>query len=362
MISRSSSYKRSSFIGRFFRLIISVVVLSALVLGITLGMKSLYGTNAETLAMSVKPLLAKIHINIDEKKIGQVAGKFVERMSQTDLGSGVSTSRDTVESDNRLVSGSNNKNEKLLFNVAVMSDIHEDTQNLEKALNLAKNKGLEKVFILGDITNYGDVVTLNKVKNVLDKSGLEYFVLPGDHDLAQSVSVSNFVQVFGSDNQVVKVGDYKFLLFDNSFNFTKIGAPQISWLQNNIIGADFILLSQPLYTKGLTPFFEKIYMGSTSTDPETQALKAQQEEVRDQGIALLNLIRTENNIKAIFAGEHLKSSELTDSVRDTLKHYVVGAVSSIVNEYPQNIIQTPRFSLLSVFEDRTYQVEDIMLN
>jgi hypothetical protein len=343
-------------------LIFSVVVLSALVLGITLGMKSLYGTNPEAIAMSAKPWLARFHINIDEKKIGQVAGKFVERVSQTDLGSGASTSRNVGITDKGIVPGSTSKADTLLFNVAVMSDIHEDTQNLEKALNLAKNKGVKKVFILGDITNYGDVINLNKVKSVLDKSGLEYFVLPGDHDLAQSVSTANFTKVFGIENQVVTVEGFKFLLFDNSFNFTKIGVPQISWLQNNIIGTDFVLLAQPLYTKELTPFFEKIYMGSSSTDPETEALKLKQEEVRDQGVSLLNLIRSENNVKAIFAGEHHKSSKLVDSNRSSLEHYVVGAVSSTINEYPQNIIQTPRFSLLSVFKDRTYQVEDIMLN
>jgi hypothetical protein len=339
-----------------------VVVLSALVLGITLSVKNLYGIDAQTLAMKTKPLLAKLHINIDEKMVGDVAGKFVERISQTDLGSGVSTSRYTEESDKGSVSGFNNKNEKLLFNVAIMSDIHEDTQNLDKALNLAKNKGVETVFVLGDITNYGDLAALNKVKNVLEKSGFEYFVLPGDHDLAQSVNTLNFNQVFGSDNQVVQIKDHKFLLFNNSYNFTKIGVSQISWLENNIVGADFVLLSQPLYTKGLTPFFENIYMGSSSTEPESADLKSGQEEVRDQGAAILSLIRSENNVKAIFAGEHHKSSKLADSNRSSLEHYVIGAVSNTVNEYPQNIIQTPRFSLLSVFVDRTYQVEDVVLN
>jgi predicted phosphodiesterase len=339
-----------------------VVVLSALVLGITLGVKNLYGTDAQTMAMKIKPLLAILHINIDEKKIGDVAGKFVERISQTDLGSGVSTSRDVGVSDNVLGSGSNNNNENLLFKVVIMSDIHEDVQNLDKAVSLIKSRGIETVFILGDTTNYGDTTALNKVKNVLENSGLDYYVLPGDHDLAQSVNVANFNQVFGQDNQVIQIKDHKFLLFNNSYNFTKIGTSQISWLENNIIGADFVLLSQPLYTKGLTTFFENIYMGSSSIEPGSEDLKSKQEEVRDQGIAILSLIRSENNVKAVFAGEHHKSSKLTDSNRNSLEHYVVGAISNTVNEYPQNIIQTPRFSLLSVFKDRTYQVNDIVLN
>jgi hypothetical protein len=103
-------------------------------------------------------------------------------------------------------------------------------------------------------------------------------------------------------------------------------------------------------------------MGSSSTEPASEELMSKQETVRDQGTAILALIRSENNVKAIFAGEHHKSSELTDPSRSSLKHYVVGAVSNTVNDYPQNIIQTSRFSLLSVFEDRTYQVDDVVLN
>jgi len=45
-------------------------------------------------------------------------------------------------------------------------------------------------------------------------------------------------------------------------------------------------------------------------------------------------------------------------MRSTLEHYVVGAVTDTVNEYPQNIIQTPRFSVLNLYEDGSYKVEE----
>lgn len=359
MTGKYSSYRKPSMLGRFFRLVFSVVVLSSLVLGITLGIKSLSNTDAETLVLMTKPLLAKLHINVDEKKVGDVAGKFVERISETNLGSGVSTSRVGSGTDSDVLAGSN---KELLFHVAIMSDVHEDTQNLEKALKMAKSEGVGTVFLLGDATNYGDVVTLQKVKNVLDNSGLYYYVLPGDHDIAQTSSVANFKQVFGPDDQVVTVGGYKFLLLNNSYNFTKITPDQIVWLENNTAGADFMLLAQPLYTTGLTAFFEKIYMGSSSTEVEEQSKILAQGDVRDQGISILNLIRSEAKIKAVFAGEHHKSSKLVDATRASLSHYIVGAISNTVNEYPQSIIQTPRFSVLSVFKDQTYQVDDVVLN
>lgn len=354
-----AGYKKPSLIGRFFRLIFAVVVLSALVLGVTLGVKSIYSADINNIALRAKNLLAVVHINVDEEKVGEVAGKFVERVSQTNLGSGASTSRYVEDSANTDVSSSN---KKVLFNVAILSDVHEDLVNLEKALNLAGDRGVGTLFLIGDITNFGDLPALEKVKNVLDKSGVRYFVIPGDHDLAQSVSTDNFTQVFGPDNRVVDIYGYKFLLFDNSYNYTPISADKISWLQNNIDTTDFVFLSQPLYTTGLTPFFENIYMGSSSTDPETEDLKTKQEIVRDQGQSILSLIRSQSNIKAVFAGEHHKSSKTVDAKRSSLEHYIVGAVSSTVNDYPQSIIQAPRFSLLTIYEDKTYQVEDIVLD
>jgi len=354
-----SGYKKPSSFGRFVRFIFAAVILSALVLGIAYGVKFIYKSDINSLALQTKNLLAKFNINVDEKKVGEVAGKFVERVSQTNLGSGVSISRDTGSNDNTAVSG---YNKKVLLKMAVLADVHEDLQNLEKALKIAGDKGVKYVVVVGDITNYGDVAALEKVKNVLEKSGAKYFILPGDHDLAQSVSVDNFKQVFGADYNVEDLYGVKFLLLDNSFNYSVLPAQEISWLQQNIDKTDFVFMSQPLYTSGLSSFFEKIYMGSTTTAPETEELKQKQEAVKDQGVLILNLIRSQSSVKAVFSGEHHKSSKQTDPNRTSLEHYVVGAVSSTVNDYPQSIIQTPRFSLLTIYEDKTYQVEDVVID
>jgi hypothetical protein len=55
MTGKYSSYRKPTMIGRFFRLIFAVVVLSSLVLGITLGIKRLSSTDADTLVLLTKP-------------------------------------------------------------------------------------------------------------------------------------------------------------------------------------------------------------------------------------------------------------------------------------------------------------------
>jgi len=357
----ASSSKKTSMMDRSFRFVFSVVVLSALVLGVTLGVREVSTADPVQIAYKLKPLLAQLHIQVDEKQIGDVAGKFVERISQTNLGSGVTTSRLDTNSASSDVSGVTQSKSKELFKVAILSDIHQDLPNLEKALVLVKSSGVNTVFLLGDLTNFGDIATLSKVKDVLDKSGLTYFALPGDHDIAQSVSAKNFVNVFGKDYFSTTIQGYKFVALDNSFNYTPVTPIQVTWFDENARNASFILLSQPLYTTGLSALFEKIYMGSSVTDPQTQDLVTKQEAVRDQGTLILNMIRGDTVIKAVIAGEHHKSSQVIDSQRKNLMHFVVGAVSDSVNDYPQNLIQTPRFSIMTVFEDGTYKVEDVTL-
>ncbi|GIW69777.1 MAG: hypothetical protein KatS3mg101_0524 [Patescibacteria group bacterium] len=342
---------------RFVRSVLSVIVLAALVLGVTLGAKELYSLDSAKFGRLVSSLLSKVHINVSEEQVGSVAGKFAERISQTNLGSGVSTIRSEDESDRNVYA-----TKDVLVKLAVLSDIHDDLINLEKALDEVRARGIEYAFVLGDLTGYGDVASLRKVKDVLDASGLVYYALPGDHDLAQSLDTSNFNDVFGKEYGKIKIAGYNFIYFNNSANFTKISPAAISWLENEISDADFILLSQPLYTKGLTAPFDKIYMGSTNGELKDESLADEQEAVLTQGQLLLSLIRRNPSLKAVVAGDHHKSSFLQDAERTSLMHYVVGAVTSTLNEYPQSALQTSRFSVLSIFQDGSYKIEDVVLD
>jgi hypothetical protein len=86
-----------------------------------------------------------------------------------------------------------------------------------------------------------------------------------------------------------------------------------------------------------------------------------QARVLEQRNELLAMIRS-SNVLAVIAGDHHKSSEISDSERASLTHHVVGAITGVVNEYPQSVIQDPRFSILTVYDDRSFQLEDIILD
>ena len=346
---------------RFVRSLIAITILSSLILGITLIVKETESLTPEKVAKVTTPILAKLRIKVSEEEVSRFADSMVQRLSSTNLSSGNPSGEGVIEGDSTAIFASNN-NEKEIFSIAILADIQQDFINLEKALNLVEQKNYSKIFILGDITDYGDIEALTTVKESIDIFEHEYYTIPGDHDIAESLDSSNFISVFGDNHYLVEILDYKFLLLDNSANYTAVEPDLISWLEESIKGVDFILLSQPLYTEGLNKPFESIYMGSTQIEPTSEDLKEKQEIVRDQGKSILELIRNEKSVKAIFAGDHHKSSELKDPVRDSLTHYTVGAVSSTVREYPQSLIQTSRFSKLRVFEDGSYEVLDIILD
>ena len=68
-----------------------------------------------------------------------------------------------------------------------------------------------------------------------------------------------------------------------------------------------------------------------------------------------------SKVKAVIAGDHHGSSTSSDPEKSDLKHIVVGALTKtragdgVVN------LQTPRFSLLEVYNDDSFEVEEIVL-
>jgi len=356
--------KRKSFFFRILRFVVSVVVISALLLGISVVIREVSNLDSGKLVgitSDAQKVLQSSSVVGSGKNVNSVINELTSRVKVPDLSFKTLFGK-LVRSVAKKVISTENNEKKVLFHVCILSDIHQDTENLSKALNKSKSLSCAKILIIGDITNYGDVVSLQGVKSTLDLFGAEYYAIPGDHDLAQSVSVENFIKVFGQDYQLVDISGIKFLMLDNSANFTIMDSKQMTWLESNIQSVDYILLSQPLYVEGLNAPFNQIFMGGMRTPPTDQNLLEKQQAVKDQGKFLLDLIEKSVNIKAVFAGEHHRSSDLTDPVRSSLKHVVIGAVSSTIDTYPQSVIQTSRFSLLKIFEDKTYSIEDVVID
>ena len=346
--------RNGSFIGRIFRFILSVVILSAFIIGIALVIKGIHNTDENKIVKAVYKVLSLAHINVKEEQVGDVAGKFVERVSNTNI-SAVSTSRSSSEN-----TPSDDSKSNLMLEVAVIADVHGDLASLNRSINIIKERNINKVIVIGDLTNYGEISSLNEVKTVLDESGLKYYVLPGDHDLAASVGVDNFVQVFGKNDYVVDMEGCKFLFLDNSANFTPLLPSTVTWFSTEVKNTDFVLLSQPLYTEGMNLPFKKMFMGSTTEDPSNELIENQQ-RVKAQRDVLLNSIQNAP-VLAVLSGDHHKSNTLSDNVSKVLKHHTLGSIAQELNGLPQSILQTPRFSILNVYEDKSFDVEDVLID
>lgn len=355
--------KRKSFFFRLLRFVVSVVVISALLLGISVVVKEASTFDSEKLSGltgSAQKALESSSVVSGGQDINSIINGLASKIKIPDLSFKTLFGKLIRQAAKKVIS-TENPEKKVLFHVCILADIHQDTENLTKVLNKSKDLGCAKLLIIGDITNYGDTASLQGVKDSLDLFGSEYYVIPGDHDLAQSMGVNNFTKVFGQNYQLVDISDVKFLMLDNSANYTIMDSKQMVWLDSNISNADYVVLSQPIYVEGLNAPFNQIFMGSTRTPPTEQNLIEKQQAVKDQGKFLLDLIEKTSSIKAVFAGEHHRSSELTDPLRGDLKHHTIGAVSGTVDTYPQSVIQTSRFSLLKIFEDKTYSIEDVVI-
>lgn len=234
------------------------------------------------------------------------------------------------------------------FKFLLFADSHDDNANLQKAISQAKQTYPDLSFIigLGDYTNVGTLAELNAVKDVLDRAGLRYFLIAGDHDLWDArdkgrEANSNFKQIFGPLFQSFVFNNFKFLLLDNSDNYIGISSEEQDWIVSQLekakeegVSGIFVFISEPLFHPS-----SDHYMGKVDRNLKLQAQ---------------NLIYQlkETGVKKVFSGDIHYFSEYEEPITK-LPMLTVGAVTSERNT------QAPRFALVTVFEDGSTRVEDI---
>ncbi len=201
------------------------------------------------------------------------------------------------------------------------------------------------------MTRYGTVEEFKKVKEILDSSKVEFLAIPGDHDLAHSVDYGdiegrkNFKEVFGDTSHIYEEEGHKFLLFDNSANFTKVGEEEMAWFRDHVKTSHFVFLSQPLYH----PTNSRV-MGVFEGDV-VSTVHLQAEE-------MLELVR-ESEVRAIVAADHHFYSENKDPEREGLMHFALGALVS--NKDSMRNLQSSRYALLKIYKNGDYSIEEVVL-
>ncbi|MEN9388942.1 MAG: hypothetical protein RLY61_26 [Candidatus Parcubacteria bacterium] len=352
--------KKPSFTKRMFRSSISTVIIASFVLSVTYGVKFLAEKNPR---MALYEYTRSVP---QDSKVGQVAGALTEKYETYLENNKASTKRTEADVSNNStpddtsntmdatkdagvsnkVLDSDNKTNDEAFTIALFADSHLDTENLTKALNLTKEVHASSIIHLGDHTDLGLLPDLQKAKAILDESSITYYAIPGDRDLWETTGPANFIEVFGTNKHTFTLGRIKFVVLDNSRNFSKIPEEDVEWFKKEVVDASFVVLSQPIYHPS-----NKV-MGNFEGENIVS--------VRAQADELLELIR-QSNVKAIIAGDHHLSSEVLDPQKPELVHYVIGAITREINDKPQSILQTSRISILEVFANGTFKMREELL-
>lgn len=241
-----------------------------------------------------------------------------------------------------------------ILKFAIMADSHIDNTNLEKALKQSKEQGAEFIVGLGDYSDVGTTDELGKAKQTFDLSGMTSYLTAGDHDLWDSrnqgqAASSNFSKVFGSPYQIFSVKGIYFVIVYNSDNYLGVESLQKQWLEDSLQKAKndpelkkiFVFLHEPLYHPSSDHF-----MGSTRVEGGKD-----RGEIAQQAKDLVDLFKSVG-VAEVFAGDAHVFGRYTDA-RSGLKMTTVGALTTDRNT------QAPRYSMVDVFENGSYNVEDL---
>jgi predicted MPP superfamily phosphohydrolase len=142
-----------------------------------------------------------------------------------------------------------------ILRFAVMGDFHigafyKNEVYLKEALKKAAEREVDFVVILGDLTQNGSFEEYQILKDILESSGIKYFVVPGNHDVgeeAQKEGLNNYRHFFGNDTyrEVVidkipgkEIKKVSLFFIDTALwregNKTLLGAEQWLWLKNRM--------------------------------------------------------------------------------------------------------------------------------
>jgi hypothetical protein len=233
----------------------------------------------------------------------------------------------------------------LAYKFAIVGDSHKDMEDLDKALKQAKAADVKFVIGVGDFSDVGTIEELQNTKQQFDSSGLTYYTTPGDHDLWDSTnkkqsSDHNFVAVFGTPYQSFAYQDTRFILMYDANDYDGVDGVQMSWLQDELSRTQdskpktlFVITDTPIY--------------HPSSDHSMGRVTP---KLKDQAKSLIDLF-SKYKVNEVFAADtHFYTSYVEPT--HNLNMTTIGAVTSNPNA------QTPRFVIVDIYEDGSYNIEE----
>lgn len=230
---------------------------------------------------------------------------------------------------------------RAILRVALVADSHNENDLLEKALRQVGGVGVNFVIGLGDYTNLGTIDELKGAKEVFDRSGLVYYLTAGDRDGWQSrnnnSSESNFFKVFNSQIRVIDKERVQFILIDNSDIYKGIDSG--SWS----------LLAGSLDKEAKLKF---VFAHKTPYHPQSSHIMGEDSRLVSSQAERLMVMLQDKNADGFFSGDlHFFAKFQTPD--KSVKISTIGAIASERN------FQGPRFGLLTIFDDYSWEVEDV---
>ncbi len=236
---------------------------------------------------------------------------------------------------------------EIKFKFAVVADSHRDYQILQKALSQAKAADVKFIIGMGDFSDVGTIDELVNTKRQFDIVNIPYYVTPGDHDLWDSrnqkkSAEGNFLQVFKTPAyQSFSYSGVRLLIFDDSDDYLGLDSVQLQWVEDQVQRVTsekpqlfFVFADTPLY--------------HPSSDHVMGRVKP---KLKDQADHLLSIFQ-KSGADEIFSADTHFYSRYFDPVTK-LKITTVGAITSDRNP------QSPRFAMVDVYTDGSYNVEEV---
>jgi len=339
MFGKKEHKKRGGFLPFvIFRLLLSLTMFCVLALGIYQAFKYFSGVDP----IKTDPKTAIISFLASDE-----AGKFITTIFGITLPKDKNPLNQVTEklgvSKPENTPTTHQNQGKLLFKFAIVADSHNDNENLSKALKQARIEGAKFVIGLGDYTEVGTVSDLQQAKNIFSSSGLPFYSTAGDHDLWESrenklASTTNYNQVFGASYQSFSDNNIRFVIVSNADNYEGVDSLQWQWIQDQVAKetakATYVFMHEPIYHPSSDRFMGK----------GNQSVAKQAAELKDmfQGA----------KVGGIFAAD-IHSFTNYQEPGTGLKMMTVGAITS------QRNTQKPRFALVDVLEDGSYNISDI---
>lgn len=252
--------------------------------------------------------------------------------------------RDLLVSIQNSVTAKNESNgSKVISKFAIISDTHSDTERTDRAVKQIRALGLKYIVHTGDWTTVGTREELLTQKEIFDNIALPYWGVMGDHDRWQSQE-RNFESIFGKRYEAIEKNNILHILMDSSDLNNGFGEEQLSWLE--------LLLKKNPESRKL--IFMHLPPYHPSSD-RTVSSKGGTSAIRDQEVdRFLNLIK-DQNVLAIFSGDHHLSASYTEP-KTSVRIFISGAATADRN------LQTPRWSLVEVHENGFISFSDQVIN